>query len=291
MLDKNTAVTLSNGVDMPLIGVGIMNLKDENDPQGVMDSAINTAVEAGYRAFDNAAAYRNEKEFGIALKKTGIDRSEVFVTTKLRNTQHQYDDALRAFDKNLENLGMDYVDLFLIHWPVPAYDRYTEAWKALEKIYKDKRARAIGVSNFFEHHMERVLDVCEIAPMVDQIQLMPYFVPEEFIGYCASKGIALTGWSPLGGPLTNEVLADPVLLALAGKYGKTVAQIIIRWSLQRGFATIPGTTKPERIKQNIDIYDFSLSELDMAEIAKLNTGRAEVKPGRKYDPDENIFWF
>lgn len=291
MLDKNSALTLSNGVNMPLLGAGIMNIKDENDPQGVMDAAISAAVECGYRAFDNAAAYRNEKEFGVALKKTGIDRKDVFITTKLRNTQHQYDDALRAFDKNLENLGMDYVDLFLIHWPVPAYDRYTEAWKALEKIYKDKRARAIGVSNFFKHHLERVYDVCEIAPMVDQIQLMPYFVPEAFVGYCAEKEIALTGWSPLGGPLAGEVLADETLLSLAGKYGKTVPQIIIRWSLQRGFATIPGTTKPERIRQNIDVFDFSLSDSDMAEIAALNEERAEVKPGRKYDPDENIFWF
>ena len=291
MIEKNTCVKLANGVEMPLFGMGIMNLKDEKDPQSIMDAAIETAVKSGYRAFDNAAAYRNEKEFGIALKKTGIDRKEVFITTKLRNTQHQYDDALRAFDQNLERLGMDYVDLFLIHWPVPVYNRYTEAWKALEKIYKDGRAKAIGVSNFFEHHLNNVFDICEITPMVDQIQLMPYFVPEKFIAFCKERNIVMTGWSPLGGPLTAEVLADPVLKGLAGKYGKTVPQIILRWSVQRGFVTIPGTTKPERIEQNIDIFDFELSDSDMAEIAGLNTERAEVKPGIKYDPDQNIFWF
>ncbi len=276
-------VTLSNGVKMPQLGLGVMR---NREGQEAMDAVIKAAVDAGCRAFDEAALYGNEMEFGIALHKTGLKREEVFITTKLRNSQQQYDDALRAFDLSLENLGTDYVDLYLIHWPVPMYGKYTEAWKALEKIYKDGRAKAIGVSNFFNHHLEAIFAMCEVKPMVNQIQLHPYCVTEEVVSFCRKNGIVLEGYSPLGGGMiTAELFEEPAIVNPAKKYGKLPAQVILRWSLQRGFVTIPGSTKPERVRQNFDVLDFELTEEEMAQIAKLNTGK--TTRGEAYNPDLN----
>ncbi len=282
-MDQWPWATLANGVKMPLLGLGVMR---NREGQQAMDIVVKTAADAGCRAFDNAAVYGNEKEFGIALKKTGLKREEVFITTKLRNSQQHYDDALRAFDLSLENLGMEYVDLYLVHWPVPKYGTYTQAWKALEKIYKEGRAKSIGVSNFLPHHLETIFAMCDVRPMVNQIPIHPYYVNEELIAFCQKNDIVLTGYSPLGGGRdTEKLLNEPVLVALAKKYNKLPAQIVLRWSVQLGFVTIPGSTKPERIKQNFDLFDFALTQEDIAQIASINS-HMHMMRDMPYDPDK-----
>jgi diketogulonate reductase-like aldo/keto reductase len=282
-MKKWPEIKLANGVMMPQLGLGIMR---NREGQAAMDVVIKTAADAGCRAFDNAAVYGNEEEFGIALGKTGLRRDEVFITTKLRNSQQQYDDALRAFDLSLEKLGTDYVDLYLVHWPVPSFGKYTEAWKALEKVYGEGRAKAIGVSNFLQNHLETVFAMCKFKPMVNQIQIHPYFVPESLVEFCDKNNIAVTGWSPLGGSdLAAKLIEEPILTSLAKKYGKHPAQIALRWSMQRGFITIPGSTKPERVRQNFDLFDFELTNAEIAQIAALNLKDGSLLP-RPYDPEK-----
>jgi 2,5-diketo-D-gluconate reductase A len=257
-------IPLNNGVEIPQLGFGTYKVSPEDAP-----TLIPAAVAAGYRHFDTADMYHNEQAVGAALAATGVPREELFVTTKLNNSYHRYDDALAAFDGSLVKLGMDYVDLFLIHWPLPRFDRYTEAWRALEEIYASGRARAIGVSNFEPHHLERIAESGTVVPAVNQIEVYPYFHNDDVRAYNAAHGIVTEAWSPLG---RGSVLADPVIVEVANAHSKAPAQVVLRWHIQRGDVIFPKSASPERIVQNADIFDFELSDDDMAAINSLDRG-------------------
>lgn len=250
---------LNNGVEIPQLGFGLWQVPDEET-----DPAVLRAIKEGYRLIDSATVYGNEAGVGRALKKTEVPREELIITTKVWNSDHGYDETLAAFDKSLELLGTDYVDLYLIHWPTPKHDQFVETYKALEKLYKDGRVRAIGVCNFDIEHLQRLLDECEILPVVNQVERHPYFQQEEMMDFCKKHDIILQAWSPLmtGG----AVLEDPLLEELADKYGKTPAQIALRWQVDSGAIVIPKSVTPTRIKENFDIFDFELSEEDMEKI-------------------------
>jgi 2,5-diketo-D-gluconate reductase A len=239
------------------------------------------AFEAGYRHVDTAQMYRNEREVGEAVAASGLPRDELFVTTKLNNAFHARDDALAAFDRSLEELGLERVDLFLIHWPLPAQDRYVEAWAALEEIYASGRARAIGVSNFQPHHLRRVLAEGTVVPAVNQVEVHPYLAQDELRAFDAEHGIVTEAWSPLG---RGSVLADPVIGEVARRHGRTPAQVVLRWHLQRGDVVFPKSATPERIVENAQLFDFELPTEDMAEISALDRGeRTGSHPDRMND--------
>jgi len=229
--------------------------------------AVAFALKTGYRHIDTAQMYRNEAEVGAGIRASGIPRSQVFVATKLNNAFHHYDDALAAFDRSLTALGMDYVDLFLIHWPLPALDNYVEAWQALEAIYASGRARAIGVSNFQPHHVDKLLAATSVVPAVNQIEIHPYFTQPELVAYDDSHQIITEAWSPLG---RGRVLEDPVLAQIAAAHQVSAAQVVIRWHLQRGIVTIPKSAHSERIAQNFDVFGFELTDDEMAAITALD---------------------
>lgn len=258
-------VTLNNGVLMPQLGFGVWQVDDD-----AAEHAVTTALEAGYRSIDTAMIYGNEQGVGRALRTAGVPREQLFVTTKLWNTDHEYDKALRAFDASLDRLGLDYLDLYLMHWPVPSQDRYTEAWRAMEKLYADKRVRAIGVSNFTVQTMSRLLDEFDVVPAVNQIELHPNFPQEELRKLHAVHDIATEAWSPLG--QGKGLLDDPVLARIAAKHGRTPAQVVLRWHLQLGNVVIPKSVTPSRIAENIAVFDFTLDDEDMAAIAGLDNG-------------------
>ncbi|MEU7999929.1 aldo/keto reductase [Catellatospora sp. NPDC049111] len=258
-------VTLNNGVLMPQLGFGVWQVDDD-----AAEHAVTTALQAGYRSIDTAMIYGNEQGVGRALSAAGVPREQLFVTTKLWNTDHEYDKALRAFDASLDRLGLDYLDLYLMHWPVPSQDRYTEAWRAMEKLYADKRVRAIGVSNFTVQTMSRLLDEFDVVPAVNQIELHPHFPQEELRKLHAVHDIATEAWSPLG--QGKGLLDDPVLARIAAKHGRTPAQVVLRWHLQLGNVVIPKSVTPSRIAENIDVFDFALDDEDMAAIAGLDNG-------------------
>ncbi|GHJ50165.1 oxidoreductase [Catellatospora sp. TT07R-123] len=258
-------VTLNNGVAMPQLGFGVWQVEDDE-----AEKAVTTALEVGYRSIDTAKIYFNEEGTGRALRNSGLPRQELFVTTKLWNTDHRYDDTLRAFDESLDKLGLDYLDLYLIHWPVPSQDLFTEAWRAMEKIYADGRARAIGVSNFTAEALTRLVDGFEVVPAVNQIELHPYLPQQAMRTLHAEHGVATEAWSPLG--QGKALLAEPVLADLAAKYGKTPAQVVLRWHLQLGNVVIPKSVTPARIAENIDVFDFALDDADMAAIGALDNG-------------------
>lgn len=274
MADLTTTTKLHNGVEMPWLGLGVFKVEDG---QEVIDS-VKSAVEAGYRSIDTAAAYRNEEGVGKAIAESNVPREELFITTKLRNGDQGYDSALAAFESSIEKLGLDYVDLYLIHWPAPAQGKYKETWRALEKLYKDGRIRAIGVSNFKIHHLEDLMADCEIKPMVNQVEYHPLFPQQELHEFCKKNQIQLEAWSPLaqGQLLDNEILSE-----IGDKYGKSTAQVILRWVFQNEVVTIPKSVKAHRIKQNADIFDFELTEEDMKKIATLDQGDRLFA-----DPDE-----
>jgi len=257
-------IMLNNGQKIPQFGFGVFLVK----PQDTFD-AVTTALQAGYRHIDTAQMYGNEAEVGKAISKFGLDRSEVFVTTKLSNDAHRPDDARRAFDRSLEILGFDYIDLFLIHWPLPArYDGdYVSTWQTLEEFYRDGRARSIGVSNFQPHHLRRLHGESEITPAVDQIEVNPYLTQDEARRFCADHLIAIEAWSPLA---RGHALGDPTIKAIAGKHGKTAAQVILRWHIERGDIVFPKSVTPARIRENIDIFDFELSGEEVQAISALN---------------------
>ena len=257
-------IQLNNGVEIPQIGFGVFQLPPEETQK-----AVETALEAGYRHIDTAAAYKNEAGVGAAIRATGIDRSELFITTKLRNGEQGTGTSRQAFEESLANLGLDYVDLYLIHWPVPAHDQYVNSWRELEKIYGEKRARAIGVSNFLEPHLERLLAETDIVPVVNQIEIHPSFQQKPLTDFVRSKGIAVEAYSPLG---QGCDLADPVIVALAEKHGVTAAQVILRWHLQAGTIVIPKSATPERIASNRDLAGFELSADEIASIDALERG-------------------
>lgn len=256
-------IVLNNGVKMPQFGLGVW--QTENGQQ-VID-AVKAAVNVGYRAIDTAAAYENEDGVGQGIRECGLDRNELFITSKLWNSDQGYDNTLRAFDKTMERLGLDVLDLYLIHWPCPNDGLFVETWKAFETLYKQGRVRAIGLSNFTKENIQTLLDSCEIKPMVNQIECHPYLTQVEMQSFLFQNQIAMTAWSPLA---HGEVFGDKTLQKIADKYGKNIAQVVIRWELQRGIITIPKSINPKRIEENIQVFDFILSAEDMIEIDMLN---------------------
>ena len=252
---------LHNGVQMPYLGLGVY-LADEGE---MVQNAVGWALEAGYRHIDTASAYLNEAGVGKAIRGSGLDRNSVFVTSKVWNTDQGYESTLEAFEKSLERLGMEHLDLYLIHWPVAG--KYRETWRALEKLYREGRIRAIGVSNFLRHHLEDLLQSAEIVPMVNQMEFHPWLVQQELLDFCRAKGIQYEAWSPL---MRGAVVQVPEIEALARKYGKTEAQIVLRWNLQKGVVTIPKSANKERIAANAGIFDLELAPEDMARIAGLD---------------------
>jgi diketogulonate reductase-like aldo/keto reductase len=260
------SVALNTGADIPQLGFGVFQV----DPGDATVDAVTTAIEVGYRSIDTAAAYRNEESVGQAIAAAGLPRDDLFVTTKLWNSAQGFEPALAAFDQSLERLGLEYVDLYLIHWPVPAADRYVDTWKALEQIHADGRARAIGVSNFHVPHLQRLLHETEIVPAVNQIELHPLLQQAELRAFHAEHGILTEAWSPLA--QGGDLLDHPVFVALGEKHAKNAAQVILRWHVQLGNVVIPKSVTPARIASNLDVFDFALSDEDMAQIAALNTG-------------------
>jgi diketogulonate reductase-like aldo/keto reductase len=246
---------------MPWLGFGTFQVKDGDE----VEQAVLWALEAGYRSIDTAETYRNEAGVGRAIRRSGIPRGEIFVTTKLSMDRMGYDEALSAYDDSLRLLGMDYVDLYLVHRAVKG--KYPQTWKAFERIYQDGRARAIGVSNFLVHHLEDRLPDAEFVPAVNQIEYHPYLTEKELLRFCAKHGIVCQAWSPLQ---RGRIFADGTIAAIAGKHGQTMAQVVLRWNLQNGVMTIPRSVKKERIIENAGIFDFELSGGDMAAIDTLN---------------------
>ena len=262
----SSVITLNNGVPIPQLGFGVFLV-----PPKDTEAVVSTALEVGYRSIDTAAAYQNEEGVGRAIASSQLARDEVFVTTKLWNAHHGYDRALRAFDASAQRLGLDTVDLYLIHWPVPAADRYVETWKALEKLAADGRARAIGVSNFAVEHLRRLVDETATVPAVNQVELHPYFQQTGLRAEHAELGIATEAWSPLG--QGGTLLSDATITRLADRYGVTPAQVVLRWHLQLGNIVIPKSANPARMRQNLDVFGFELSAEDLSAIADLETGK------------------
>ncbi|WIG46266.1 glyoxal/methylglyoxal reductase [Bacillus halotolerans] len=268
-------VKLHNGVEMPWFGLGVF--KVENGSEAT--ESVKAAIKNGYRSIDTAAVYKNEEGVGIGIKESGVAREELFITSKVWNEDQGYDTTLAAFEKSLERLQLDYLDLYLIHWP--GKDKYKDTWRALEKLYKDGKIRAIGVSNFQVHHLEELLKDAEIKPMVNQVEFHPRLTQKELRDYCKEQGIQLEAWSPL---MQGQLLDNEVLTQIAEKYNKSVAQVILRWDLQHEVVTIPKSIKEHRIIENADIFDFELSQEDMDKIDALNQDE-RVGP----NPDELLF--
>ena len=257
-------ITLNNGKTIPQFGFGVFQI----EPADTVEATA-AALRAGYRHIDTAEMYGNEKEVGEAIRKSGLDRADVFVTSKLSNGSHRPDDARRAFDESLDALGFDYIDLFLIHWPLPTrYDGdYVSTWKTLEEFYRDGRARSIGVSNFQPHHLRRLHGESQIPPAVNQIELHPYLTQDEVRAFCAEHQIAIEAWSPIA---QGKVLDDPTIVSIARSVGKSPAQVVLRWHIERGDIIFPKSVTPARIKENIGIFDFELSGEDVEAISALD---------------------
>nr|WP_223636230.1 aldo/keto reductase [Planococcus sp. 4-30] len=265
MKNLQDTTTLHNGVKMPWFGLGVFKVSEGAE---VID-AVRTAIANGYRSIDTAAAYGNEEGVGQGiregLKEAGISREELFITSKVWNSDLGYESTLAAYETSLKKLGLDYLDLYLIHWPVEG--KYKEAWRALETLYKDGRVKAIGVSNFHIHHLEELMRETEIVPMVDQVEYHPHLTQTDLHEFCKTHDIQLEAWSPL---MQGKLLDHPLLVEIAAKTEKTVAQVILRWDLQNGVVTIPKSIKEARIIQNSQIFDFELTEDDMERISALN---------------------
>jgi 2,5-diketo-D-gluconate reductase A len=257
---------------MPQLGFGVFQVSNDE-----AKAAVGTAIRVGYRSIDTAALYGNEAGVGEAIAGGGVPRADLFVTTKLWNSDQGYERAPIAFAESLGRLGLQYLDLYLIHWPVPAADAYVQTWRALERLYAEGRVRAIGVSNFTVGALRRLVGEAEVVPAVNQIELHPSFQQDELRAVNAELGIATEAWSPLG---QGAALAHPVIVGLAASYGRTPAQIVLRWHLQLGNVVIPKSVTPGRIEENFDVVDFRLADQDMAAIAGLETGR-RIGP----DPD------
>jgi methylglyoxal/glyoxal reductase len=279
MNNLQSTTTLHNGVKMPWFGLGVF--KVEEGPELV--NAIKATIKHGYRSIDTAAIYENEEGVGQGIREgiaeAGICREDLFVTSKVWNADLGYDKTLAAYETSLAKLGLDYLDLYLIHWPVEG--RYKEAWRALETLYKNGKIKAIGVSNFQTHHLESLMEDAEIKPMINQVEFHPRLTQKTLLSFCREHGIQLEAWSPL---MQGQLLDHPQLQEIANKYKKSIAQIILRWDLQNGVITIPKSTKEERIIQNAAIFDFELTKGDMALIDGLNKNE-RVGP----DPDNFDF--
>jgi diketogulonate reductase-like aldo/keto reductase len=275
MIQQMTDCTvLHNGIKMPWLGLGVWKTKDGNE----VIQAVKSAIQTGYRSIDTAAAYNNEAGVGTGIKESGIARDELFITTKVWNADQGYDSTLRAFEESRKKLDLEVIDLYLVHWPVKG--KYKDTWRAMEKLYKDGAVRAIGVSNFQTHHLKDLIAGSEVVPMVNQIELHPRLSQLELRSFCQSHLIQIEAWSPL----MQGNLDIPALSKLAAKHGKSPAQIILRWDLQNDIVVIPKSVNEQRIKENAGIYDFTLSEEDMAELNSLNENQ-------RFGPDPDNFNF
>jgi 2,5-diketo-D-gluconate reductase A len=271
-------IELNDGHTIPQLGFGVFQIEPSETAQ-----AVTEALEVGYRHIDTAEMYRNERGVGEGVRASGLDRADVYITSKLNNGFHRPDDARRAFDGTLAALGFDYVDLFLIHWPLPTlYDGdYVSTWKTLEEFKDDGRARSIGVSNFQVDHLKRLEAECDVVPAVNQIELHPYWLNEEVRAYGESRGIATEAWSPIA---QGGVLDDPVITEIAGRLDRTPAQVVLRWHIERGSIVFPKSVTPARIRENFELFDFGLEPEDVERIASLDRG-----PAGRTGPDPDTF--
>jgi 2,5-diketo-D-gluconate reductase A len=266
MTNSVPSLTLNNAVTIPQLGFGVFLI-----PPAETATAVTTALEAGYRLIDTAQGYQNEQGVGDAIARSDVPRDEIFLTTKLVNGQHGYDQALAAFDDSMQRLGIDVLDLFLIHWPLPMFDQYVETWRALEQLLADGRVRSIGVSNFEIEHLERLANETDITPAINQVELHPEFPQEELRAYHDSHGILTESWGPLG--QNRGLLDDARVVEIAERKGRSPAQVVLRWHIQVGNVVIPKSVTPHRIQENIDVFGFALDDADMETFAELNVGR------------------
>lgn len=273
--DIKGTFTLLNGVEMPYFGLGVYLSKDGQE----VSNAVKWALEAGYRHIDTAAIYKNEGGVGQGIRESTVPRKDIFVVSKVWNTDQGYDSTLKAFDASLERLKLDYLDLYLIHWPVA--NKYRETWCALEYLYAQKRIRAIGVSNFMQHHLEDLLETATVVPMVNQMEFHPYLVQQSLVDFCSKHRIQYEAWSPM---MQGKIFTIPAFIELSKKYGKSVAQVVLRWNLQKGVVTIPKSSQKDRILSNAAIFDFELSATDMAYLDSLDRGQ-------RFGPDPDMFDF
>lgn len=265
---------LNNGVKMPWLGLGVWRVNEGND----VISSVKNALSAGYISIDTAAAYRNEEGVGQAIRESGIPRNDLFITTKVWNADQGYESTLAAYESSRKKLGLEYLDLYLIHWPVEG--KFNDTWRALEKLYKDGLVRAIGVSNFHVHHLQKLMEQSDVVPAVDQVEFHPLLSQQTLRAFCKENGIQLEAWSPL----MQGNLDVPLLAELGAKYGKSPAQIVLRWDLQHGVVTIPKSITKHRIEENANVFDFELSEDDMKLIDSLNQNK-------RFGPDPDNFDF
>jgi 2,5-diketo-D-gluconate reductase A len=269
------SLVMNNGLQIPQLGFGVFLVPPEETKQ-----AVTEALEAGYRLIDTAQGYRNEEGVGAAIAESDVPRDELFITTKLTNSEHGYDTTLAAFDGSVDKLGIDVLDLFLIHWPLPMFDQYVETWRAFEKLLADGRVRSIGVSNFEIPHLQRLLAETDVTPAVNQIELHPEFPQEDLREFHQQHGILTESWGPLG--QGKGLLENPQIVEVAQRKDRTPAQVVLRWHVQLGCVVIPKSVHPDRIRENINIFDFELDDADMAEISKVRTGQ-------RLGGDPNVF--
>lgn len=266
-------ITLHNGVKMPYLGFGVYKVEEGHQ----VEETVKTALELGYRSIDTAAFYQNEEGVGKAILDSGINREDLFITTKVWNNDQGYEETLRAFNESMNKLQLDYLDLYLVHWPVKG--KYLDTWRAMEKLYNEGKVRAIGVSNFQIHHLEDLFKHSTVKPTVNQVELHPRLSQEELRAYCQEKDIAVEAWSPIG---RGRLLAEPILKTIGEKYKKSAAQVILRWHLQNGVIIIPKSVTPARIKENMELFDFALNHEDMEQINSLNKNE-------RFGPDPDHF--
>lgn len=266
-------LALNDGLSIPQLGLGVYKVAD-----ALAADTVQVALDAGYRHIDTAALYANERGVGAGIARSSVPRADIFVTTKVWNDRHGYDETLRAFDESLEKLGLDYVDLYLVHWPAPRQNRFVDTYRALETLRANGRARSIGVSNFHPHHLDRLLAETSIVPVVNQIELHPWLPQTEVRAYNAAHGIRTQSWSPLA---RGRAIGTAALDAIGAKHGKSAAQVVLRWHVELGNIVIPKSVTPERIRANLDVFDFSLDPADLGAIAALNSGERTGK-----DPDD-----
>lgn len=276
-MSTQTHLKLHDGNKIPQLGFGTWQT-----PNDVAPGAVSAAIAAGYRSIDTAAIYENETGTGEGIRQSGVPREQLYITTKLWNDDQGYDSTFRAFEKSLKRLKLDVVDLYLIHWPKPRADKYADSWRALAKIKESGRAKSIGVSNFQIAHLQRIFDEIGVIPAVNQVELHPRFQQKELREFHARHGIITESWSPLG---QGTILNDPTIASIARKHGKTPAQVIIRWHIDLGLIVIPKSVTPSRIRENFDVFDFSLDAEDLAQIAKLDSAVGRIGP----DPDTAAF--
>ena len=273
--DIEGTFTLHNGVNMPYFGLGVYLSKDGQE----VINAVKWAVEAGYRHIDTAAVYKNEEGVGEGIRQSSCPREDLFIVSKVWNSDQGYDSTLKAFDASLKRLNMEYLDLYLIHWPVAG--KYKETWKALEALYKEGRVKAIGVSNFMKHHLEDVINEAEVTPMVNQMEFHPFLVQQDLIDFCKKNTIQYEAWSPM---MQGRIFEMQEFKSLSKKYGKTPAQLVLRWDLQKGVVTIPKSSKKERILANAQIFDFQLEDADVRLLDSMHKGH-------RFGPDPDNFDF